>query len=161
MPSKVWGVPYESGQLENTDIYQPVKFNSNIILRAVRIWVIVYDDPDFTDLTMKIYSDTPTTDLDHVPGKLLHTAENTITKAEMITLDNGFKEIYFRFDDVNLNGSTWYNFVLNGTGYAPTGDKHIAWRQAFPDPVYSTGLTIDIANLFRFPFSFYAIGAEF
>lgn len=160
MPFKVWGVPYETGQLGSTDIYQPVRFNTNLILKAVRIWIIVNDDPTFTNLYMKIYSDSHGA-LTHAPGKLLHTSTNSLTKSEIITEANGVKEIYFTFNNVNVQGSTWYNFVLNGTGYAPTGDKLIAWRQAFPDPVYSTGLTVNTANLNKFPFTFYAIGAEF
>lgn len=162
MGARVWGKPYDTGELADTTNYQPVKMNDNIILRGLRTWLIFYNDPTVTSFNMKIYSDTTSSSTPAGVGDLLWTSTNTLTKAQIITLENGYKEIYFDFDDVNLQENTWYNFVINATGYSPGASlsSHVAWRQAFPDPVYSTNLDVEVATLNTFPFAIYFIGAE-
>lgn len=160
MAFRVWGCPYETSDAVDNNVFQPIKMNSNIILKAFRVWVIFYDNPSFTNLRMKIYSDR-TTPLAHNPGKLIATSTNSFTKNEISTYANAVREIYFEFPDINLQGETWYNLVLNMDDYAPVGDEHMAWRNAFPDPVYATNLVIASSELNAFPFTVYAIGAEF
>lgn len=156
----VWGDDWESGQLSNTEKFQTMKFNKNTVLRAIRTWVIVINDPVFTDLNMKIYSNEIVSG-DNTPVKLLHTSTDSRTKAEVHTLEHGVKEIYFTFNDVPLQSETFYNFVINGTGYVPTGSSYLAWMKAFPDPVYSNNFTPSLETLNIAPYQIYAIGSDF
>lgn len=162
MSSTVWGKPYASGELSDTTYYQTIRPKSDMILKAVRTWIIFYDNPTVTSFNMKIYSNTVDGPEENNPSKLLHTSTNTLSKADIITENNGYREVYFEFANVNLQSLTYYNFVLNATGYSPSGDSHVAWRQGFPDPVYATGLTIATTKLESFPFAIYfASGALF
>lgn len=147
----VYGDPYESGsELTDQSKFQPVIMPDNTIIKGVRTWVIVVDDPTFTDLSMQIYSNRDDGG-DPSPGKLLHTSTDVRTKAQILTDNSANKEIYFSFDDVNLKGGDTYNFVLTGTGYSPTASSYLAWRIAWPDPVYTTNYTPTVENLSRAP----------
>lgn len=160
MSGKVWGRVCLSGELSDQTMFQPVKPNKNMILRAIRTWLIFYNNPTVTSFSVDIYSDRPN-GTQHEPGVLLHSSTNSQAKSSIITLDNGYKETYFTFDDVNLNANTWYNFVLSASGYSYQANSYVAWRLGFPDPVYSTNLVVATSKLARFPFAMYLIGAEF
>lgn len=152
----VWADDFTVGDMSGVSKFQPVTFGKDLILRAVRTWIVVYDDPAFTSLNMKIYSNEGS----YTPKKLLATSTNVITKAELHTLPNAVKEIWFEFDYPVFNGNDVYNVVINGTGYAPTGDKHLAWMKGFPDPVYSTAYVPAIETLPYAPYQLYFIGAD-
>jgi hypothetical protein len=152
---RVWGWRYDTSELADTTVYQPVIFNKKAILEGCRIWVIAYNDPVFTSLSMKIYSDK-----DGLPKTLLHTSTNVVAKSDMLTLANGIKEIFFTFNRPTFNSTDTYHFVLNATGYTGNTGSHLAWMKAFPDPVYREGLTLSVTNLNRNPMTIYFIGAE-
>lgn len=154
----VYGDNFESGELSNTNKFQTIQMNKNTILKAIRTWVIMYNDPVITDLSCKIYSNNLESG-SNAPGVLLSSSLNTLTKAEIITLDNGVKEIYFTFNDFMMNKDDKYNIVLSGTGYTPTPTSHVAWRKAWPKPVYS-GYGPTYTNLSVAPYEIYCIGAE-
>jgi len=159
---KVWGDNWETGELDNTNKYQTLRVNnSNIILRWVRTWVIVINDPVFTDLNMKIYSNEVVSG-DNTPKKLLHTSLTPdLTKTQIIALENGVKEIYFKFNEVPLQKDTFYNFVVNGDGYVPTASSYLCWMKAFPDPVYSNNFTPTLERLPYAPYQMYIGGGLF
>lgn len=157
---KVWGDDWAAGELANTALFQPVQFGADVILRAVRTWIILIGDPVFTDLEMKIYSNEVVDTLD-TPRKLLHSSTDRRTKSEIHTLPHGVREIYFSFADVPLKGDDTYNVVINGAGYTPAVDSYLCWRKAFPDPVYATGYTPAIETINRAPYALYFIGGSF
>ena len=160
---RVWGDPFESGELLTTAKFQTVQMNSDVILRAVRTWVIYVEDPVYTSLSMKIYSNEVVSG-SNTPRKLLHTSTDVRTPAEIkgvTDLPHGVREIFFNFNDVNLKGADKYNFVLNGSDYAPSGDSHLAWMKGFPDPVNSTGYTPYIERIGVAPYQIYFIGGQF
>jgi len=157
---KVFGREFLSGELANTNKFQSMKMKRNLILRAVRTWVILNNDPTFTNLNMKIYSNEVISGA-NTPVKLLHTSTNVQAKEDILSLNSGCKEIWFEFDDIPLHSETIYNFVLNGTGYVFSSNSHIAWRCAWPDPVYQAGFTPDAVNLGESPYAIYCIGGEF
>lgn len=159
MAWKVWADPFETSDLTTTNRFQPVTFGTDLILRAVRTWVIVYNDPAFTYLNMKIYSNEVVGG-NNTPKKLLATSSNTQLKANVHTLANGVKEIWFEFDYPVFNGSDIFNFVINGTGYTYADASHLAWMKAFPNPVYSGGYTPAIETLPYAPYELYFIGAQ-
>jgi hypothetical protein len=150
----VWGKPITTAAL-SAGVSQKVTFNSNLVLKACRIWLVFYNDPALTSLSMKIYSDD-----NGSPKKLLHTSTNSPTKAQIITLENGVKEIYFDFNYPVFDADDSYHFVLTGSGYTGTDATHIAWRQAWPDPVYDTNWTPTWVNVNQAPYSIYFIGSD-
>lgn len=163
-PWDVWARTYESGELANTTLFQPFRMNTDTILKAVRTWFVVFNNPTFTDLNAKIYSDEirtiSGTKTGHTPVTLLHTSTDSRTKAELHTSDYGVKETYFTFNEVPLQGDTWYNLVINGTGYSPTASSYLAWKHAYPDPVL-TGYTAAVETINSSPFQIYFIGGDY
>lgn len=147
---KVTGQPLDS----IIDEFQIVKFNKNVSVVACRTWFIVFNNPIFTGIKLAIYSTR-----NGSPRKLLMTSTNEIKKEEMIALENGVKEIYFKFDDFQAQKNESYAIVPIINGYAPNGDiSHLAWKKAYPDPVYATGLTLDVKRKPFFPYALYFIG---
>ncbi len=156
----VWAHDWESGELANTTLFQPFRMNTDTIVKAVRTWIVVYGDPTFTDLNAKIYSDEVRSG-DHTPVKLLHTSDSR-TKAQIHTDLYGVRETWFEFTNTAaLQGDTWYNLVINGTGYSPTSNSYLAWRHAYPDPVLSTDYVAAVENINSAPFDIYFIGGDY
>jgi len=159
MAWSVYGNEFLAGELANTNMFCTVEPNKDLILRAMRTWLIFYNDPTFTNLTAKLYSNDTSSGI-NACGELIANSTTTLTKAQILTLDNGVKEIYFEFDDVPLDSETKYNFVINGTGYSYSAGSHIAWRKGWPKPVYVWDEPVQI-NLYRAPPELYIIGADF
>ena len=155
----VYGENLETSDLTTTAKFQPVKFGKDSILIGIRTWLIIYNDPVFTNLNMKIYSNDASSGANS-PKKLLATSTNVQTKTAIHTLENGVKEIWFDFDKPVFNGKDIFNLVLNGTGYIGTSDSHIAWLKAFPNPVYSSGYTPSMLTIPYAPYEAYFIGAS-
>lgn len=157
---KVWGDPITTADMSGNLVYQKLKPNDDIFCLAVRIWVIVYNNPTYTSLSLKLYSeDTATT----APGNLILSSDNVQLKADVCTLANGVKEIWFHFNSPNgiaLNTATNYYFVLNAVGYTGDASSHLAWMKAWPDPVYTTNLSTTVESLAVAPKTIYIIGSR-
>lgn len=153
----VYGNAYETDADYNNGVLSArVKFDNNIILRYVRTWIILYNDPGMTNVTMKICTDTPVTE---VQGAKLHDSLTTFTKAQISTKAHGIYELYFEFDDVSLDKDTWYHFVLYGASSGLSATSQVAWKSSFPYPVYIGGNPV-VANLPSYPYDLYFIGAD-
>jgi len=148
----VYGDKFETADFTGTTVSQQFSPKSNIYLRAVRAWFIVYNDPTVTTINAKIYSGS-------TPGELIATSTDSISKAELCALDYGIKEVYFTFNDVPLEADSDYSLVINGTGYTASAGSFIAWRRAWPDPV-TGGFTPTSNNLMVSPFTMYLVGAD-
>lgn len=154
-----WSVMAE--RMETADMISPLKPqkvipNANLILIGVRTWVVLYNDPTYTSLKMEIWSNDGGS-----PGALIATSINVQLKADVCTLDNGIKEIWFEFDYVNLKDTDSYFFVLQANGYTdnwPTDG--IAWRKGWPDPVYTTNVSTTYNSIGTSPYTLYLIGSE-
>lgn len=137
---------------------QKFKLTNNTLLLGLRAWLVFFNDPALTSLSMSIYSDSAGS-----PGTLLATSA-TITKASIITDLNGVKDVPFSFNSpkgVPLKSGTFYHAVLNANGYTGTSSSHIAWKKAWPDPAYTTGLgTIEVKGLGLSPRSLSFVGAK-
>lgn len=156
----VWAADWQAGELSDTTLYQPFRMNADTIVLAVRTWFVVYNDPTFTSLNAKIYSDELRSGV-HTPVKLLHTSDSR-TKAQLHSQEYGVRETWFEFDpSVPLQGDTWYNLVINGVGYAPTSNSYLAWRHAYPDPVLATDYVANPLNINAAPFDIYFIGGTY
>ena len=147
MTWRMIGKPFATADMVGTPtISQKVLLPNDCVLKAVRAGVIQYANPAWTNLTMKIYSDRS-----GVIGKLLHTSTTLVLKAAFSTLDHAYKETYFDFDYPVLKGGDSYHFVLSASGYTGNDSAHLAWRTAYPDPVYRTGFTPTAANADNHP----------
>lgn len=161
MGSTVYGRVAEAGDLVDGSkiMYQPFKTNSNKVLIGLRHWMIFYDNPTITGMKCAIYADDFSTG-DHLPSTKIQESTKVWSKAEIISLNNGFFEIYYDFANIPLQEDTWYHAVFYADTYTPVGDAHVAYRTGFPDPVYTLNLTIDPIKLDSFPLAMYLIGAD-
>lgn len=163
MAWRVFGERFETSDFTAPyRVYQPIKFASltskNVRVKAIRTWFIVYNNPTFTSISLKIYSSRSGT-----PGSLLYTSSNSITKSQLITEDNGPKECFFEFDQpFAVDGNKQYVIVPVLTGYTGDDTSHVAWRRAFPDVVYDDNLTLTYVKLGVAPFLVSSVvGEEF
>jgi hypothetical protein len=155
----MWTV-YADSYSTNADFSNGVKsvrtkFGTGTILTVVRTWIVLYNNPTFSSLTMKIYSDK-----NGSKDKLLYSSTNSFNKADIFTKQNGVAEIYFNFDKIPLDSYNWYHFSLSGTSSDFADDKHLAWKSSYPFPVYTTGIT-GATNLTEYPYLISFVGAEF
>jgi hypothetical protein len=152
-----YGDPLETSEF-TTGKTKSIKMrpNKNVVLKGIKTWLIFYNySAAITDICCKIYSDQSGS-----ANALIASSTNTFTKADIITENNGFKEIYFNFDEVSLHTSTWYHFVLHSTGYTYSTSAHVAWRKAWPDPIYRTGLPLTFESLAESPYFLIMIGDD-
>ena len=118
------------------------KPSGGMIVTGAQVGVILYNDPAFTSLSARIYSDSAGS-----PKVLLATSTNSYTKAELLEVeDHALKFTGFSFNSVPLQSGVSYHLVLFPSGYTGTDASHIAWRMSYPDPQYQTGLTLDAAH---------------
>lgn len=157
---RVWADDFTSADFTGASKFQTFKTNKDVVLKAFRTWVVVINDPVFTNISAKIYSNEVRSG-DNTPVKLLTTSTDVRTKAEVHTLAHGVKEIYFTFNDFPLQKDTQYNLVLNGTGYSPTDSSYLAWMKAFPDPVLPNDYAEAWETLSLAPYQVYMIGGEY
>lgn len=115
-------------------IYQPIKFHRNLSLRAIKTQVVIYNNPSFTNILMELYSSK---------NKTLIKQSSSLTKAQVHTLSNAIAEIYFEFDDISVKDLETYYVSLLVSGYSGTSTSHIAWVRSFPDPIYTTNVTVN------------------
>ena len=154
MGQTVWAHNWEAGELSNTTMFQRFRMNENAVIKGVRTWFVVFNDPTFTNLNCKIYSDDNSS-----PGVLLHTSSGSRTKEELHTQDYAIRETYFNFGEHALHENTWYNFVINGTGYSPTASSYLAWVHSYPKPMLP-GYTAAVETINSAPFAIYPIWVE-
>ena len=154
--SVFYGDPFETAQMANTSMSVRFKPGNEMILRGLRTWLIFNNyTGSFTALTGKIYSDRAT-----LPGALIANSTNTFNRADITILNSGVKEIYFTFSNLSLRSNVYYHLVLNCSNYTATASDHIAWRRAWPDPVYRDGWTQSFESLGVAPYFLTAIGAK-
>lgn len=147
---------YETGELTPASCYQPFTINDSISLEAIRLTVVVYNNPTLLGLRAHIYSNRY-----DVPAGLIMSSENTWDKSEICTLDNGAKQIYFTFEPKHLNGSDTYHLVLTADSYTGTDSSHIAWVLSYPKPIYTANVTANQTRyLGEWPQEMIIIGAR-
>lgn len=155
---RVWGEPLFTADFGGAPVrYMPIIFRNdgeNFVLKAIKTWLIVYNNPSFTSFEMRIYSSR-----NSAPGDLLHTSSNVQTKASIHTLANACKEIYFDFNKPVFDKDDTYYLVLWGNGYTGDATAHVAWKKSYPDPNYTTGLS-DTKSLGKWPYDIAVFGAD-
>ena len=156
MGYRVWGDVFESGDLTGTTRSQIIEPQADLWLGAVRTQMVFYNNPTFTDLTCKIYSDEANS-----PATLLYSSTTTLTKAQIITEANGAREMGFSFNGEPMTSGVKYHVVINGTGYSPASDSFIAWSKSFPEPVNDvTGASLEMTKVGVWPYACYLVGTR-
>lgn len=155
---KVWGERIDTADFAGSTprLYQPLVTNRHLVLKGIRTWLIEYNNPTLTSLTLRIYADRA-----GIPGKLLYES-SALTKSAIFTQANGVREAGFTFPQLPaLQSATRYHVVLWGVGYTGDETSHLAWRRGWPDPVYTAGGVSSTAiNVLVFPFALTLVGAE-
>lgn len=152
---KAFGEWLATSDMSSTRVYQKFIPSENIALQGIRTFIIIYNNPSFTSLNMKLYSNRS-----GAPAGLISTSTNAPTKAQIITLDHGLKEIYFDFNNEVLKADETYHFVLNATGYTGTTTSHIAWKHSYPDPAYQTNVNMSAEGAYVTPFDLSIFGRK-
>ena len=152
---KMFGEWMATADFGNKRVYQKFIPTNNIQIKGVRTYVIFYNTPTLTSFNMKLYAN-----VSGAPGGLIATSTNAPTKASIITLSHGVKEIYFDFNNIPLVGGETYHFCLDGTGYTGTTSSHVAWKHSFPDPAYQTNVDMSREGAYVSPFDITIIGSE-
>lgn len=152
----VYGTPLMTADATAATYYQRiVPTDFDVILTAVRTYIVVLNNPTYTSLNMKLYSNAS-----GVPRSIIATSTNSQLKADISTLDNAIKEIYFEFDSVVLKKNTVYHLVLNAAGYTGDDSSHVAWKQSFPDPAYQSNVDMSFEGLVVSPYDVTLYGAK-
>lgn len=130
----------------------PMTMPYKLKLKAVRTWIVLYNEPTLGTLSLRIYSNVGTS-----PGQLVATATKTWTRTDISEDLNDLLEVYFDFDEaIQLNQDT-YHFALWCSGYTGTESSHLAWVKMCPDAL-NTGFTPTFENIAVAPFKVGLIG---
>lgn len=153
MSWKIFIERFDTDDLNGTNYryYQPFIPNDDIILYGVRVWLGLVNNPSLTNITMQLRNSN---------GNLIATSTTTYTKAQLTTLDNCIKEVYFAFNKINLKSTDTYYLNFSGTGYTGSDSSYFFWKKSWPDPVYRTGLSITYPSWHRLPYDVYFIGTR-
>ena len=152
----VYADSFSSDNFNNFNLLQPVIFSENTVLNYARAWVVMYNAPSFTNLSMKIFS----YNLSSLKGGLLYTSTNAWTLPQITTEDNAIKEIYFEFNKIPLSKDNTYYFSIGGTGATFTSSSHVAWKKAYPDPIYTTNVNTTYTSMGTNPYEIYFVGSK-
>jgi hypothetical protein len=155
MAWRMIGTPLDTADLP-TGVSQRFRHpEKSMILRGVQVGMILYNDPDFSDIEARIYTDN-----NGVAGKLLAISQNTWAKPVVLTThDHGVKFAGFSFDYLSLRGGTYYHLVLHPNDYTGDSSSHIGWRISYPDPQYRLNLTVNAAKAAKHHLDFGVIGS--
>jgi hypothetical protein len=162
MASNWFAKMYATGELTSSTCYQGFTPNVNISLKAIRLWLVVYNNPVLTGLRANIYANRSSS-----PAGLIFSSTNTWDTSDILTDGTtnpyGYKEIYFEFTPRQLLGTETYYVSLSATSYTGTDSSHIAWVHSLLDPLYAASVTRtdqQVKNLATWPQYLALIGAE-
>lgn len=134
-------------------VISPVDFDRDYHINAIRTWVMIHGSPVFSSLQMRVYSRIGDT-----IGNLLHTSSNSWTLAQLTDEAYAAREVYFTFDNPIPIKADRYMFALWANGYTGTEESCLGWIKAFPEPIYTAGLTINPTKIGVLPFKIGFIG---
>lgn len=153
MSWKIFVERFETADLNGSQniYYQDFKPNDDIILHGVRPWIGLVNNPTITSVTMHLKNSS---------GVLIANSTTTYTKAQLTTLDNCIKEVYFAFNKINLKATDTYRLSFSAVGYTGTDSSYFFWKKSWPDPIYRTGLSITYPSAPVLPYDVYFIGTR-
>jgi hypothetical protein len=133
-----WGEWGTQTELNNNELFQIFKSNSNISLRYVIIPIFVFGSPALTEIKLEIQSLR-----NGIPsGMALSTSESSFSHAPWSS--NTLYYMYFKFNEYGIREDTDYSIVLKANG-AFNASNHVAWGKL--DLLYLTGLPTDMNQI--------------
>lgn len=135
------------------------RFSPNIFveLKALQIWIVKYGSVSTDPIGLELRSSYASGNV----RKLIATASNTWTPAQITSENYAVKQIYFEFDrPVLLRKDTEYTLNLKAANYVGTDDAHIAWVKAWPDPIVDFVGSSNFNRIDQFPFHVALIARE-
>lgn len=154
MGYRCWAERFVTADFSGSPVHkQGLVLSSDTALKAIRTRFVLFNAPVFTELSLRIYSSAASG-----LGTLLMTSTTTWTKAQISSYDHSASEIYFEFSGKHLSAGSYF-IVPWITGYTGTESTHVAWVRAYPDPTYTTGLTLERRKLSSLPYSFGIVGS--
>lgn len=156
MTWRILGKPIATAEMNTSQVYQRVKIPAltNMLIRGVNVGLIVYNNPAFTSVHLDLYDDDS-----GVPGKKI-AQSNSYSKAQIHSLPHAYKVVGFTFMDVAVRGGSYVHFALGAVGYTGNSSSHLAWRNAYPDPQFPTGISTDAAHADNHPLEVCLVGSE-
>lgn len=146
---------FESGDLAAPAVYQGLTIRKNLLIKAVRTWIVSYNNPTYTSLSLKIYSNAG-----GFPDALL-ASSSPVIKSSLGSATYFAKEIYFELADFSAAKNTTYFLSLDGADYSYASGSHLAWVRGWPDPIYRETYTPTAVNATLAPYQIYLVGAKF
>lgn len=128
-------------------VYQPMVLSKNRIVKAFRTWVLVYNSPSFTTLSLNVMSN-----LGAIPGQVIFTSENSYVLNDIATDAFAVKEIFFDFINPIFLRKGTYHLALNATDYVGDSSSHLGWVRGTPDPNNQIDVSNNTQNIARMPF---------
>lgn len=158
MGYKVWGERCNTADFAgNNRISQPIKFHRDLSLKAILPWVVLFNNPVFSSLKIDLY----TNDKDHLPAQLLGTLTCPLSLSGMTTLGYALKQIYYQASGaIPVKAEDIYHLVFGGSGYTGTASSCLYIVKAFPEPIYTTGITNSREKIQQNPYLMGVIGED-
>lgn len=138
------------GSASPPTLYQKFRITTgykNQILKSVVAGLFFYNLPAFGTVKLEIWSDDG-----GVPGRKMAETDS-FTQAECNTNNFAYRVLGFTLTSLlALKKNTYYYLVVRPSSYTGDASSHIAWRQSWPDPQYSSGITLTLEYGAKFPF---------
>lgn len=155
MSHRVWADMITGAEATGTTKFHAFIPEKNSVLKAIRTAFVFYNDPTFTGIKARIYSDN-----NGVPGQML--AESDERPASIVTNNNAVIETWFEFTGVVLRGGTKYHVVFYVSGYSGAGaSSHIALVVDWPNRSVAGESATTVEGLGLSPFKVHFFMADF
>lgn len=154
----MWGDRMSASDLTAPNAYQLIQPHSDMLLRAVRTKVLLFNGPAFSNLKLSLYSV-----YNSLPAALICNSSNSYAKADVSAHDNACREIFFEFNPPHgreLVASEIYALVLSASGYSGDETSNLGWKKAWPDPSYALNFTPTMEHINTAPYDLTLIGAQ-
>lgn len=135
-------------------VFQPIRFNKNYALKAIRTWFVFHGSPSFSSLQFRIYNDK-----NGKPENLLFTFDKSWVLSNITSRAYANKEIYFDSTlPFDVKDNETYHLVPWFNAYTGIETSHAAWVRSIPDPIF-TNFTLSTWNRQVAPFKIGFVGA--
>lgn len=158
MAWRVYGNRFDTADFSGAPVkWQPFTLDHDHAVRVIRSGFVIFNDPAFTAIKMRIYSYKNNT-----PYQMLYETDVNLSKAEILSLDNGVRNVYFKFSEAPyLKAGETYALVPWITGYTGDESAHVAWKVEYPNLVYDHADTVGgVDSLYSCPYEFSILGAR-
>jgi hypothetical protein len=154
---RVWGTWISTADVAGSSpvLSMPFTPTKDTVLHVIRTWVTWTGAPVVSNLQMRVYADRSGS-----PSALLWTSQ-PLPRASFVDNMHGAKEVPLVFSPKPwLKQGVKYHLALWPNGYTGTESSHLAWMRAFPDPAYTSGMSVNGAKLATLPFAVAFIGGR-